>query len=201
MSEICPQTPESLTTTFQEIWKTRGENVDREFIVPACNWSKAELDILQRQGRGLTYLPPEIFLPGGLVLLGKIFPGMKSHSLLEGASFKNEYDDSGWIAIETSIYAPNADTTESHLRDILTSQGRKGMRLPTYIVASWDSKLFNGQYFDENSCSRLIGTLWENRTVSSLFLPTGRLHVGRRFGPVYRGFRLGGRSEDLKGKV
>lgn len=197
-----PHTPELVSETWETVWQFWGGGVNRNFVVPACDSiheEPIEFGYLLVPTMML-YFPNEIATPEGLVLLGKIFPWMKSLSLEKGAGVINEVNGGGWYNIEASIEAPYTDTTEGELRDLFASQGRTGQRLATYIVGAQFSFLTTGHYFDESRSrqSRLLGSRRRDRVVYASFHWSGRLSVFSDLLPQFHDSLTGGRSESRK---
>ncbi len=194
------RTPELLTRTFQAIWQERGERVGSDFQVTTCDRTQEEIAELEKQGRRLTYVPEGT----NLVTLGRMFPQMRSWAVREDTTVTSQNPQTGWIDVEADASAPYRDTTEGKLNNQLNSLAKKlgrpisGMDLETYIVGSQDNKLFTGQYFDENTWSRLAGSRHGGGVVSAIFYPLGDLNVSSGLRPQVHYPSLGGRSEGVK---
>lgn len=194
-----PLTPESVNKFWQTLWRVWGESVDRVFEVPACDRTTQELAELKENGRGVLLIPDEIYTPEGLVLLGCIFPKMESRTVSEGTTITNENNRGGCIDVEMDLESPNRNTTEKDLEKLFASQGRKGQREATYIIASQFSKLLAGHYFDEKATwSRLLGSRSGGGGVGAGFWPGGCLRVGLNQDPQSHYPDMGGRSEGVK---
>lgn len=191
-------TPELVTETWQTIWKVDELRVDLTINVPPCDRTKEELVKLEQEGRMLVYVPPELSTQENRHLLGKMFPRMRSYSTEKENPVTNELSQYGWVDVEASVDAPNINTTEEELRSLFASQGREGVSLNTYIIASQFSNRVKGHYFDEGLIwSRLLGSRYRGRAVSAGLYSDGDLDV-RSLDPLARDPRLGGRSAGVK---
>lgn len=195
-------TPELVNSTWQTVWRVWGESVEHQFQIPACDRSDKELATLKSEGRGIVLTPDEIYTPEGLILLGRIFPEMKSWSTEAGTTVTNEVNRGGSIDIEMSVGAPYRTAqgyTEQELIDKIVSDNRDGQRLATYIVGSQFSKLLTDKYFDQDDTwSRLPGSRDEGRVVDADFYSDGHLNVDDYWSREDRYPGLGGRSEGVK---
>lgn len=194
-----PHTPELYTVTFQAIWKgnqaiLKQAGVDLKLTVPECPYTKEELLKLEEEGRRVGYLPVELSTQKSRHLMAKIWPQMQSHSVKEGNQVTNEIDAFGWFDYEASIDAPYTGTNEAQLKDEFKRQGREVLNLNQYIVASQDSKLFTGEYLDQNNTwVRLLGSRFGGSVVYARFHGDGRLNVFSRLRPRFHNEDLGGR--------
>ena len=196
-----PLTPELVTSTWQTAWKVWGDSVEHTFDVPYCDRTSEELAALKSEGRGVVLTPDEIYTPEGLILLGRIFPRMRSWSTEAGTTVTNEVSNGGSIDIEMSVDAPYRTAqgyTEQELIDKIASDARQGQRLATYIVGSQFSKLLTGKYFDQgDTWSRLPGSRGGDGVLGAYFYSDGYLSV-RFWRREFQFPDLGGRSEGVK---
>lgn len=195
-----PRTPDTITNTFASFWhertlrlKNAGVPLDPTF--EPCPFTQEEID---EPGTGISYLPPELATQEQRYLLGLMFPQMQSHSVKIGNTVNNEADRSGWFKYESVIDAPHRNTTEDALRIAVENEGRLGMNLNEYIIASQDSKVLTGKYLDQTSTAvRLLGSRCGGRVVDAGFDDVGSLNVRSTLYPQDHGGRLGGRSVRL----
>ncbi len=201
-----PFNPEAVTLFQQAFWQVpRGEE-GFTFDIPLCDATEEQLlkpfvDI--NDGTKLSphtlYVPDELRGKEGLIMLDKMFPELTSHNVSEETEIEDEFDQTGYIQVERVLDSPNLNTTEDQLREYFDSQGVRGQRLITYIIASKQMEVLKGQGFDRFSQtsrrSRLLGSRRENKAVDARFLPLGHLVVGRYLDRHASSYRLGGRSE------
>lgn len=84
---------------------------------------------------------------------------MQSEAAIEENTVTNEVDHSGWRYTESTVAAPNLNTTEKQLKDKFQKVGREGLTLTEYIIASQDAKVLEGKYFDKDATwFRLLGS-------------------------------------------
>ena len=144
-------------------------------------------------------MPDEIYTKEGLVLLGGMFPKMRSWSVGEKTIVTNDHDKGGSIDIEMDIDSPNRNTNERKALDILKKEGRKGQRLATFIVGSQFSRLLTGGYLEEGSTwSRLPGSRNEGYVLNASFRSDGGLGVSWGLRSQDHDPNLGFRSEGVK---
>lgn len=200
-----PHTPELYTQTLQAIWKVRQDQLMQggallDLSVTPCPYTQEELDKLEKEGRRLGYLPPPISTQQNRYLMGKLWPEMQSYAVQqedqEESPVTNEVDRNGWFDYDARVDgAPYRDTNEKELRKAIEKEGRAGMNLTEYIVASQDSKLFTGHYLDEvPAYVRLLGSRDEGYVVGAHFREDGYLYVIWFLTPQDYGSHLGGRS-------
>lgn len=194
-----PHTPELLTKMFKAIWKYREDKlrknkVDIILTVQDCPLSQAEIEKLESEGRKISYLPPELSAQSSRHLMAKIWPKMKHLSCAKGNLFENNMERFGWFDYEGRTDFVNSTLTEPELVTLFEQQGRLGMNLNEYIVASQDSKLFTRNYLDQNTWSRLPGTRVKGKMVDACFGNFGLLIAYRNLEPGFIDPRLGGRS-------
>lgn len=207
-----PLTPVVVSETFQTIWQIRGQWLGMQFDVPNLSISPEELDGLAKRGRRLTYVPPELTNQDWIGLFEDLFPNVGREALPlrpgndweEGAFIWHVHEYGGYISVESSLDSPNPDTTEPQLRKLFSPDTHLiGMRYPTYIIASHDSKLFTDHYFDENSWSRLIYSYvspfisLSRQNILASFNIHGHMRMSWGTDPNYHDLYLGGRSEEL----
>lgn len=191
-------TPELLTAHFRDVWTQRGGRIGKTYDVPDLSATPDQLAEIYRGGRRISLVPRGIILED----LGRIFPDMRSWATSKGTTIKSDHSEGGYLAVETSLDAPNLGSDEGQLRTLFKSQGRQGMTLPTYIIASQDSKLLTGHYLDEKTWSRLLGSRDRGgggRVISAYFDSGGDLDVRSPIGRRFRDPGLGGRSEEAIG--
>lgn len=197
-----PHTPELITRVWQTIWGVDGQKAGLVIEVSVCDRTQEELVKLEQEGRMLVYVPPELSTQENRHLLGEMFPKMKSYSTEKGNPVTSEPNQYGWVDVEANVEAPNTNTNEGKLRSLFASQGREGVSLNSYIIASQFSKRVEGKYFDEGlTWSRLLGSRLGRWVVSALFLrfnSDGRLRVCWVLLPLVRSPVLGGRSAGVK---
>lgn len=203
------QNPELTTFDFQQIWadrenKLRKAGVDLKITIPACPYTREELAQLERKCRRVGYLPQSLATQETRHLLVLIWPEMKGCSVQKGNTVTNTMVRSGWFDYETDLFAPNEDKTIKQIEELFKSQGREGMNLNEYIVASQDSRVFALRHLDQLQgflWSRLLGSRHEGHVVCAQFNIFGNLYVGwdRRPGFHYRD--LGSRSVGVPKKT
>lgn len=199
-----PNIPEILTATFQQIWEIRAAQVADLLGKPLApvapvDRTKEEIARLEKEGRMLGYVPPELATQEKRHILGAMFPKMQSHSVQRGNSVTNEVARSGWFDYEAAIDGPYPNLTEDGLKRTLAQKGRPGMNATEYVIAGQDSKAFTGKYLDQDiTWSRLPGSRLEGRVVGAGFYPGGRLFVRSFLGPGLHIPGLRGRSVGVK---
>ena len=112
-------------------------------------------------------------------------------------------NNSGWLWIESSVDAPNRNTTQKQLEEKFEKKGIQGQSPTTYIVGSQISKYLNCFYFDSlRTSSRLLGCHYEAKFFNGLSPivrtdPDGKLEVSSWFTePTDHDVGIGGRSEE-----
>lgn len=202
-------TPALIDHTWQNFWRVVGEVVDHRYQVPSCDRTPEELAQLRQQERAALLLPDDIYTPDGLVRLGKAFPLMSSWSTDPAEAVKIQYGtrDGGCIDIEMNPDAPYRTVkgyTEQQLKDNIAENSRQskrpitGQRLPTCFVGSQFSQLLTREYFDLRTWSRLPGSVYRGRVLSTRFLSDGHAFVDHSWDPQAQLPDLGGRSEGRK---
>ena len=192
-----PTSPEAVTNFWQTFIRVSIQHSEAEIDVPEippCDRTQEELEALRQEGRMMVYNPGFSY-----PVHGKIFPKMNSYSVKEDSPIKDKETKSGWVDVEMDIDSPNTDTKEDDLEKIFKSQGRKGMRLATYILGGQASKVLTGKYFDQGSTySRLLSSSFDGYVVDADFYSHGLLNVGWALDPQAHAPGLGGRSEGVK---
>ncbi len=186
-------TAESITAHLRGVWAERGSRIGKTYDVPELSATPDQLAEIYQDGRRISYVPRGIKLAD----LGKMFPDMRSWATSDGTLVRSDQSKGGYFAVEASVDAPNLRTNEDQLRTLFTSIG---ITLPTYIVASQDSKLETGHYFDERGTwSRVLGSRHGGHVVDAYFLPGGNLSVYSDLFPQFVNPNLGGRSQEAVG--
>lgn len=194
-----PHTPESYTATFQAIWKVRIDHLLQQgaffrLEVDPCPYTQDELDSLEAEGRRLGYLPTFLSTQETRYLMGDLWPQIGSPAVRQENSITNEVSRHGWFDYEAMIDAPYRNTKEKDLQKEAERQGREGMSLSEYFVASQDSKLFTGKYLDQYVTRvRLLGSRSGSSVVDARFGLHGSLFVGSNLKPQNHAENLGGR--------
>lgn len=196
--------PEAVTNFQQAFWQIpRGEE-GFTFDMTPCTATKEQLrkPIVDVKGRKLLPLtigiPEELKGKEGLIRLGKMFPELGNYSVKEGTPIQDEFDKTGYIRVEGVVDAPNLDTNEDQLREHFDSQGVRGQRLITYVIASRQMKVLKDKYPDQGpTWSRLIGSRCGGGVVHAFCFPDGRLGVFRYLFPRNHCPVWGGRSEEV----
>lgn len=192
-----PHTPELINRFWKTFLETSIRTQGLDISVPAieCDRTLVELEALRKNDRMWV---PETKLTYSQ--LDKIFPKMESHVLQQDRLIKDEFEqDAKGVDVEASIDSPNRKTKEKDLEELFKFQGRKGMRLSTFILTSQASKLLIKQYLDEgNTWSRFLGTRYGGFVVNAYFKSHGLLYVRWDLRPQAQKSNLGGRSEGVK---
>ncbi|MCX6706031.1 MAG: hypothetical protein NTV24_02910 [Candidatus Woesebacteria bacterium] len=186
--------PESLTRFMRSFWLGAGQRIGEEYIVSKFPLKSQEIKERTKNGQMAIFCPAEV----SRVDLGRMFPKMGSWAVEESNSAVDTINNSGWLWIESSIDAPNRNTTEKQLGDTLKKAKRQGQSLRTYIIGGQISKLLTGRYFDEGpTWSRLLGSCDEGPVLCANFYSLGDLRVSSALSPGGRDGDLGGRSEEV----
>jgi len=189
-----PTNPEYLTQFMSAFWAEAGQRIGKSIVVSEFPSRSKEIKERAESGQMAIFVPAEVYR----VDLGKMFPKMGSWAVQEDNSVVDVVNNSGWLWIESSIDAPNRNTTQEQLERKFKKEGKKGQSLRTYIVGGQVSKLLAGEYFDEGSTwSRLLGSRDEGRVLYSCFGSVGYLGVGSGWGPGDLVEDIGGRSEEV----
>lgn len=191
-----PHTPELVTRFWQTFLESsiKIQGLDIPVPVVSCDRTSGELEALKKENRMWV---PEAKLTHPQ--LGQIFPKMQSYAVQKDNTITDEFgQDAKGVDVEADLDAPNRITTQKDLEKLFKSQGRKGMRLSTYILTSQASKILTGHYLDENTWSRLLGSRSGDYVVDASFGSDGSLRVHWDLSPERRSPSLGGRSEGVK---
>lgn len=190
------QLPQQIWASWQGLWNIWGACAGMEDIqVSKCDRSEEEIQRIKKRGGLLIFVPKEMSAPEGFQILQKIFPEMDVERSELTANLKSQYQQHGWLEIESSIDAPYTDTTEDQLRKIFKEKGRTGAALNTYLVASQFNRLIKGFYFDQDHISsRLLGTSCGDKIVDARFGLEGNLIISSNLDPERRSRFVGGRS-------
>lgn len=192
-----PLTPELINRfwrTFLEISiKTQGLDIPVPTI--ECDRTQKELDALRKK---VSMWVPETKLT--YLQLGEIFPNMKNSAVEKDGLIKDEFEqDAKGVDVGVKVNSPNRNTTERDIERFLKEQGRKGMRLSAFILASQASKVLTGEYLDQDGTwSRLLGSSSGDYVFGARFDSDGRLYILWNLPPEYRKPYLGGRSEGVR---
>lgn len=142
------ETPEGVTEYWRRIWASWGNKVGKSFRIPPLTIDRSRLRAHYVFGKKIVYVPQEVAIPDGLNMLGRIFPEMQLGPDV-ARMFVSAQPGAGYLAIVDSITP----------RSVYEEGPARGIGLPTYIVASQDSKLNTGRYFDEPSDEKLPWTI------------------------------------------
>lgn len=159
-------TPDDLTALHQRIWTERGERAGVRIVVPPCPYTASELTELERAGRSVGYVPPEVADRASRHLLGTMFPLMDCYSLHPDNEVENLVSRPGWFDYEAAIDAPRLGTDEAELLAMVAAEGRELISMNQYVVATQDSRLRTGRYLDERRTWARIGIRVIGRIVS-----------------------------------
>lgn len=193
-------TPERVTTTYQNIWRIRAKEIGMDIPVPEFPGSREDLQEHLAAG-DMPFFNPGI----SIYLLGRMFPKMGDYAVKEGGLVTNEVDHSGWRYTESSTDAPYLNTTEEALRKEIEKKARKdqrireGLTLSEYISASQGHKILTDKYFDQGgdpTSSRLLASRCNGYVVHARFYPAGGLWFGWILSPGARSSYVGGRSSE-----
>jgi hypothetical protein len=103
-----PLTPELVDKTWQTLWTEWGKRIGETFVVPSCDRAAEELAQLQEENKAVLLIPDGV----DLIMLGKMFPRMKSWTVSERTTII-ESGKGGIIDIEMDSESPHRDTTEA----------------------------------------------------------------------------------------
>lgn len=196
MSAEVPYGPESVPTPREVIsrWHTRWQDWD-EVVVPPYSGTAEQTAEIHQAGERILYVPRQTTTPDGMKILDGMFPRMKIRQAIKGATLITDPPSFGYLAVEGSSSAPNLNTKENELREILGAQGKEGMSLPTYLIAAKDSFDRTGHELDWlNTWTRLLGTQHDGKPVFATFR-SGVLILDWRLEPHHNMPHLGGRSQ------
>lgn len=196
-----PHSLELVTKTHQAIWAIRGESIEMSFDVVPCPNTQEELEKLEKEGKRVGYLPPELSTDQSREILAKMFPAMQDRSFQKDILVTNDEDFAGWFDYEAGIEPPYRRLKEYQYMERIKKDGRRMLTLNEYIVAGQDSKLFTSQYLDVTytfSSSRL-GSRRDGHIVDAGFYEDGFLRVhSYLLEPPYPYPPLGGRTSGAK---
>lgn len=181
-------------TEVTSYWQTRLQDWD-EVVVPVYSGTVEQTAAIHEAGDRIIYVPPQATTLEGIGVLDAMYPSMRIHRAVKGASLVSDGSSSGYLAVEGSHFAPNLNTKEDALIEILKAQGREGMSLPAYLIAVADSFDRTGHELDWiNTWTRLLGTQKDGRPVFATF-SSGVLILDWRLEPHHHMPHLGGRSQ------
>lgn len=188
-----PTNPELLTQFYAAFWLDAGQRIGKGHVVSEFPLQSKEIKERTKNGQMAIFVPANV----NKVDLGRMFPKMGSWVVAEGNSVVDTINNSGWLWIESSVDAPNRNTTEKQLEDIFKKAKRQGQSLRTYIIGGQIAKLLTDQYFDQGpNWSRLLGSCRGGRVLDSRFHSVGSLYVYSHLHPGYHHEFIGGRSEE-----
>lgn len=202
-----PFSPEANTNYERARLRAKGKVIGLEVIVPACDWTEAEIRRPMKDKEGkevppmMIYLPDELMGQEGLVKLGQMYPKMGSSSVQGGTTVQDSSDANkkgGWIKVEATVDAPNLNTTQGDLEKHAKKTGYFPQRENVYILAAQKSEDLGGCYFDEGQTWSRLGSRVGGSVVSARFDPNGTLGVDWGLDPRDRDANLGGRFEEVK---
>lgn len=189
---------EIVTLEWQNIWKRWGEKVGLTLTVSDFPDSE-EVRYKMKLGAKPIYIPPELSNPDALPIFARMWPKTRSY-LLTGNLSINENVHSGWRYVESTPNIQYEFLSEVQLKRFLQDEGREGLTLNEYIIASEHSKISNGKFFDENgSWTRLLSSNIQGKTLSVGFYPEGDLRFGSGWNPDAIYPYVGGRSSQAIG--
>lgn len=194
-----PFSPELVTNFWQTFLESsiKRRGLDIPLPVVSCDRTSEGLEALEKEEKMWV---PETKL--SYLILGKIFPNTNSETVQAYSPIKDEYKQNvRGVDVEANIYSPNRNTAQKDLKKLFKSQGRKGMRLSTFILASQANKLLTNHYFDDDSTwSLLLGSHDKAGLVvcARFFGWHGDLCVQRDHYPQNPSSNFGGRSEGVK---
>ncbi len=194
------KTPERYEEFLQKIWHKRelksqatGGNlvVSPELFL----YTQDEIQRLEVEGRRIGFMPEGLSSQANRHVINTISPHLHSLSVQKVNFVTNDVDRHGYYDYDATIFAPYKNTTERQLRNIARRQKRTGLTLNQFAVAALDTKLFDGQYLDEDSnfFVRLLDSRYRGRVVAARFLKDGHLVVVSDFNPKDHIEYLGGR--------
>ena len=190
-----PTNPELLTQFMRSFWAETSQKIGKSIVVDKFPLTSKEIrEEREKRGRMAIFVPAEV----SRVDLGRMFPKMESLTVQEGNLVVDIVNNFGWLWIETSVDAPNRNTTESQLAEKFKKEGRVGQSLKTNIIGSQISKLLVGEYFDQGpTYSRLPGSCGGGRVLRAFFVSGGNLIVNSDLDPESCNEFFGGRSEEV----
>lgn len=196
MSVEAPFSPKPIPSPIEitSYWQTRLQDWD-EVVVPVYSGTAEQTAAIHEAGDRIIYVPPQATTLEGIGILDAMYPSMKIHRAVREASLVSDGSSSGYLAVESSYFAPNLNTKEDELRKILKAQGKEGMSLPAYLIAAEDSFDRTGHELDWiNTWTRLLGTKKDGKPVFATF-SSGVLILDWHLEPHHNMLHLGGRSQ------
>ena len=94
------QTPEGVTSLFQEIWKARGEKLGIQPSIPPCDRTEEELIELINNGRRIGYLPEQLSSVFNAPLLDRLYPSLGVKQIGNVDLTVNLFKNSGAVNME-----------------------------------------------------------------------------------------------------
>jgi hypothetical protein len=180
---------------IQQGWQQLYQKWQLSIEIPAVPYDTKRIqEEKEERGRVLVFALKTLTDKEGLITLGKLFPAMGSWSTKPGSSVVVEPVLFGWMFVESSLDAPNRNTTEPELREVFAKQNAKGYGLPVYIIFGQFCKEVFGSYPDINTWSRLLGSSRGGGVLSADFHSDGSLSVDRGLNPENSHGNVGGRS-------
>ena len=194
-------TPDKVTAYWREKLSADGARAGIDIVVPDCDWTAEEIrrPMVDREGREVPGMM--VYKPfrggGGLNLLGKMYPEM-TQSSIDTPVIEND-ERIGWFKVEALIDAPNLNSSQKQLEGFAIKTGYLGQRLSTYILASQASKDLVGEFFDQETSSRLLGSRGNGFVLYVLIQSwNDQFSAEWRLPPEDHFAYLGGRFEEVK---
>lgn len=189
-------TPEIAYAISQEIWR----NIELRIagllpaplapVLPLDN--TLELRELRAAGLEIGFIPPEFDDPS---IKGILLKGMFPNDERGEKSFTDKRITTGWFDFEISREAPNSKKTADEMREFLARQGRAGMTVLEYKIASHYSKVLNSHYLDQKtSWTRLLGSNFGAQGVHAYTAAIGAHVIQQDRSPDLADHRIGVRS-------
>jgi len=185
---------ELLTKFMCAFWQEAGQKIGKNYTVSKFPLKSEEIKERTKNGQMAIFVPAEV----SRVDLGRMFPKMKSWAVQEKNLAVDTINNSGWLWIETSVDAPNRNTTQRQLEEKFKKEKKQGQSLRNYIVGSQISKLLTDKYFDQRvTWSRLLVSYRGCWVLGARFNSVGCLSVNSDWFPGFCNENVGGRSEEV----
>ncbi len=165
-------TPELIEAVNKVFWKQAGFG-DLDF---QCNLTLEEINSIEKRGRMVLLIHPEIIEPKGkgLVKLVNAFPWTRDSWITDIDKVKkitHNSSDAGYVDVEANYNTPVYK--ESEFEKEIEVHGRIPQRLTTYIPATLFSLLYRGHPLDiNNTSSILLGSFFHDGKENKVFIAT-----------------------------
>ncbi len=185
-------TAEVFMHTWHNIWKAWGKILDVKVVVPECDRTPEEVQVLESRGRMLIYLPPLLSTAENLPQLQGLIPAQdqSSRGWVDAGRSRiiNHYEQHGWLSVESAHQLYEEPKSKAWLSSPFHSMHEDLRSIQEQIQKLQEAALYrksgleSGKLVGQTINTYILGSLFSKLLTGKYFDQHEREHPSLLFG-------------------